>query len=62
EHNILLAGADFIDGYLTELNITSPSALRQINAIDEQHYERAIVDRMIQKVHAARASEHALAS
>lgn len=62
EHNILLAGADFIDGYLTELNITSPSALRQINAIDEQHYERAIVDRMIQKVHAARAAEHALAS
>jgi len=62
EHNILLAGADIIDGYLTELNITSPSALRQINAIDKQHYERAIVDRMIQKVHAARAADHALAS
>ena len=39
-----LAGIDVIDGYLTEVNVTSPSAARQINAVSGTHIERAIVD------------------
>jgi len=47
-----LAGIDVIDGYLTEINVTSPSAARQINAVSAAHIERTIVDRLEQ--HGAR--------
>ena len=33
EHGLILAGIDFIGGKITEINITSPSAIRQINQV-----------------------------
>jgi glutathione synthase len=39
-----MAGIDVIDGYLTEINVTSPSAARQINAVSGTHIEVPIVD------------------
>lgn len=39
-----MAGLDVIGGYLTEINVTSPSAARQINAVSGTHIERQIVD------------------
>jgi len=50
EHGIFLAGADFIDGYLTEVNITSPSAIRQINEVSGGQVQRKIVDAMLGKI------------
>jgi len=50
KHGIFLAGADFIGGYLTELNITSPSAIRQINNVSGQEVHKLIVDAMLEKV------------
>jgi len=47
DHGIFLAGADFIGGYLTELNITSPSALRQINEVSGEMVHRRVVDAML---------------
>ncbi len=47
---IFLAGADFIDEYLTELNITSPSAVRQINQVSGRQVERRIVDAMLETI------------
>jgi glutathione synthase len=44
QHRLWLAGIDVIDGYLTEINVTSPSAARQINAVSGAHIEVAIVD------------------
>jgi len=44
ENGIWLAGIDVIDGHLTEVNITSPSAVRQINAVSGSHLERDLVD------------------
>ncbi|MBI3784402.1 MAG: glutathione synthase [Deltaproteobacteria bacterium] len=44
QHGLFLAGLDFIDGYLTEINITSPSAVRQINAVSGTQLEVTIVD------------------
>lgn len=44
---ILLAGLDFIDGKLTEINLTSPSAVRQINAVSGDHLEVRIVDAIL---------------
>jgi len=51
EQGIFLAGADFIDGYLTELNITSPSAVRQINAVSGGQVQVQIVDAMLASMH-----------
>lgn len=50
DHGIYLAGADFIDGYLTELNITSPSAIRQINEASGEQVQHRIVDAMLARV------------
>lgn len=50
DHGIFLAGADFIGGYLTELNITSPSALRQINEVTGGALEYRIVDAMLARL------------
>ena len=47
ENGVFLAGADFIDGYLTELNITSPSAIRQINDVSGKCVQQQIVDAML---------------
>ncbi len=47
---IVLAGADFIGDYLTELNITSPSAVRQINEVNGERLERRIVDAMLERL------------
>ncbi len=61
---IFLAGADFIDSFLTEVNITSPSAVRQINAVSGERLEGRIVDSMLerlQKKRAERSSEVFLA-
>jgi glutathione synthase len=47
EHGLLLVGADFIGAKLTELNITSPSAVRQINAVSGERLERRLVDAIL---------------
>ncbi len=52
---IVLAGADFIDGFLTEVNITSPSAVRQINAVSGERLEGRIVDSMLARIRQKRA-------
>jgi glutathione synthase len=39
-----MAGIDVIGGYLTEINVTSPSAARQINAVSGTHIEQKLVD------------------
>ncbi len=60
ENGIWLAGIDVIDGHLTEVNITSPSAVRQINAVSGTHLERELVDsleRLHQFVVADRGSD-----
>ncbi|HVM97665.1 MAG TPA: glutathione synthase [Candidatus Acidoferrales bacterium] len=44
QYGLYFAGLDFIDGYLTEINITSPSAVRQINQMSAVHLEVTMVD------------------
>jgi glutathione synthase len=53
---IFLAGADFIDGFLTEINITSPSAVRQINAVSGLRLEQKIVDAMLERLRESRSA------
>lgn len=47
---VLLAGLDFIGEQLTEINITSPSAVRQINEVEGIYLERTIVDGVLAAV------------
>ncbi len=44
QRRLWLAGIDVIDGQLTEINVTSPSAARQINHVSGTHVEVPIVD------------------
>lgn len=62
EHGIFLAGADFIDGYLTELNITSPSAIRQINEVSGEQVQHRIVDAMLARIARQRCSERTISA
>jgi glutathione synthase len=44
DRGLWMAGVDVIGGYLTEINVTSPSAARQINAVSHANVERSLVD------------------
>lgn len=44
ENGIVLVGLDFIGGKITEINITSPSALRQINEVTGQEIHKKVID------------------
>jgi glutathione synthase len=56
-NGLFLVGVDFIGGYLTEVNLTSPSAVRQINAVTGGAVHEQIVDRMLHRVESRRASK-----
>ena len=42
--NLLLAGIDVIDGFLTEINVTSPTGLKVINGLENIHLENQFWD------------------
>lgn len=45
-YGILLAGIDVIGGWLTEVNVTSPTGVQEINALDGVRLEAQILDRV----------------
>lgn len=54
ERGLILIGLDVIGGYLTEVNITSPTGLQEIAEFDGVHIERQIIDSIERKVAALR--------
>jgi glutathione synthase len=54
EHGIFLVGLDFIDEQITEINITSPSAVRQINEVTGLEVHKEIVAKMLNRMGQAR--------
>jgi glutathione synthase len=44
QREILLAGIDIVGAYVLEVNITSPSCLREMNALTGQRLEERIID------------------
>jgi len=46
----LSVGIDVIGDYLTEINVTSPAGLQEIARFDGMHIEKAIWDRIEEKV------------
>ena len=47
QKGLFLAGIDVIDGFLTEINVTSPTGIRAINALNECCLESLFWDRIV---------------
>lgn len=47
---LFFVGIDVIGGYLTEVNVTSPTGIQEINALDGSHLEGVILDRLESRV------------
>ena len=56
EQGLIFVGIDVIGDYLTEINVTSPTGLQEIARFDGVHLEKAIWDRIEEKVVALRAA------
>jgi glutathione synthase len=52
EHGILFAGIDVIGDWLTEVNVTSPTGIQEINRLDGVCLERRVLD-AVEKRHAS---------
>ena len=44
ERGLTVVGIDVIGGYLTEINVTSPTGLQEINRFDGVHLEAEVWD------------------
>jgi len=49
EKNLFLVGIDIIGNYLTEINVTSPTGLKQINQLNNAYLEKTFWDKLEQK-------------
>jgi glutathione synthase len=47
-----LVGLDVIGGWLTEINVTSPTGILEANALYEAHYETKVLERLEEKIRA----------
>jgi len=56
ERGHFFVGLDVIAGWLTEVNVTSPTGILEANALDGASYEVNVVERLEQKIAAARAA------
>jgi len=56
KRGLILVGIDVIGGYLTEVNITSPTGLQEIARFDGVHIEKQIIDAVESKVRARRGA------
>lgn len=46
-HSVFMAGIDLIGGKITEINVTSPSAVRQINEVSGLQIQKRIVEKIL---------------
>ena len=46
ENNLFFVGIDIIGNYLTEINVTSPTGLKQINALNNVNLEKDFWDKL----------------
>jgi glutathione synthase len=46
DHGLFFVGIDVIGGKLTEINVTSPTGVQEINALDQTKLEALIIDRV----------------
>ena len=46
DHGLFFVGIDVIGGYLTEINVTSPTGVQEINALENARLEAKVMDRV----------------
>ena len=46
EHGLFFVGIDVIGGKLTEINVTSPTGIQEINALEQTQLEKVFLDRV----------------
>ena len=46
EHGLFFVGIDVIGGLLTEINVTSPTGVQEINALEDTNLESVFMDRV----------------
>lgn len=56
-YGVFMAGIDLIGGKITEINLTSPSAVRQINDVSGLQVEKRIVEKIVAHVARAQSTE-----
>ena len=54
---LFFVGIDVIGGYLTEVNVTSPTGVQEINALEGVHLEAAILERVEKRLDERTVSE-----
>ncbi len=47
---MLFVGIDVIGSYLTEINVTSPTGIREINRLYGKKLEADLVERVLEKI------------
>ena len=52
DHGLVFVGIDVIGGYLTEINVTSPTGIQEINRFDGTRLEAVIWDAVEARVSA----------
>jgi glutathione synthase len=52
---LFFVGIDVIGGRLTEVNVTSPTGIQEMNALDGARYEERVIDRVEQRIAERRA-------
>jgi glutathione synthase len=52
---LFFVGIDVIDGFLTEVNVTSPTGVQEINRLEDRHLEEEILDGVERKLAEHRA-------
>jgi glutathione synthase len=55
ERGQFFVGLDVIGGWLTEVNVTSPTGILEANLLDGESYEMKVVERLEHKISASRA-------
>ncbi len=50
DRNLIFVGIDVIDGYLTEINITSPTGLHEINRLNNTFLEKGVIDFVVKSL------------
>jgi glutathione synthase len=54
---LFFVGIDVIGGKLTEINVTSPTCIQEIDDIEGVRLEERVIDRAEERVHAHRYSQ-----
>lgn len=56
DEGLVFVGIDLIGGLLTEINVTSPTGIQEINRLDGVHLEAQVIDAAVRRTEAAKRS------